>query len=287
MEKGVDPVQDPSLLTAGQRVAERFQVIAPLGAGSFGFSYQVKQCDSGKTAALKIARSAQPQFTQAHLRETSLLSHLKHPNISRFLDAGVLPSGHAFLVSEWIEGPTLKQHLSQQGRMSPQDALAVAHALANALNAIHAVGVIHRDLKPENLILPMQGQQVSYQDAVLIDFGVLGTLEQGTDHTVPGEIFGTPRYMAPEQISGLAQTTAVDIYGLGLLFYEMLSGHPLFNQDTLVGMMIAIREGNYDLSQEPVPAAFKRFLGQCLASSAVKILAKHTYNVQHISKISK
>ena len=221
---------NPHLFQPGEIVAQRFKVIRLIGSGGMGEVYEAEDIDLGERIALKTLRMDRLQDPKAHhrLRREALLARkITHPNICRIFDILRHQSGDeeiAVLTMELLDGPTLAHHLAAQGKLTSDDADPIIRQMLAALDAAHRAGVIHRDFKPSNVML-VQGR------AVVTDFGLaIGTPDfaggqsKATTLTQSGQLIGTPEYMAPEQIRNQPATAQSDIYSLGVVIYEMLTG---------------------------------------------------------------
>ena len=208
-------------------VARRFpqlEILECLGCGGMGVVYRARQPKLNRLVALKILapeKGADPKFAERFLREAQALARLNHPNIVTVHDFGEA-DGMFFLLMEFVDGMTLRQ-LLREGRIKPEEALAIVPPICEALQFAHEQGIVHRDIKPENVLLDKQGR------VKIADFGIaklVGT-EQALRPALTEErsVIGTPHYMAPEQVErpGLVDHRA-DIYSLGVVFYEMLTG---------------------------------------------------------------
>jgi hypothetical protein len=194
----------------------------------------------------------------------SLLSHVDNPHIARVFESGLF-EGRPFLVMEYIAGPTVQAVLSQTGRLPVAEAVAILRAVVTGLAGAHDLGIVHRDLKPSNVIL----RENAYDGATLIDFGVGGRLG---DHglTRAGEVFGTISHMAPEQVRGLPQSTATDVYGVGVLLFWMLFGRQPFEGDTMSAVIANILDQPLVIPPDPaIPEALRMLLTKCLEKDPV------------------
>jgi serine/threonine-protein kinase len=208
------------------RIAELFpnlQVIELLGAGGMGAVYKAKQEGLDRVVALKILPeefSHDPKFSLRFTREARTLAKLNHPNIVSVYEFGNV-QGTFFFLMEFVDGPTLRE-VVQSGELTPKQALAIVPHLCDALQYAHDNGVIHRDIKPENILLTREGT------VKIVDFGLSRLLDpagQVTDLTGTHQVMGTLRYMAPEQFEGVRSVDhRADIYSLGVVFYELLTG---------------------------------------------------------------
>jgi tetratricopeptide (TPR) repeat protein/tRNA A-37 threonylcarbamoyl transferase component Bud32/TolB-like protein len=230
------PASEARLLP-GEVLAERFRIVQLLGAGGMGEVYEVEDLFmAGERAALKTLRLeiAQDEASLARFRrELRLARRVTHPNVCRVFDLGKHTDAHreiTFLTMEVLAGETLAQHLARRGKLPFHEALALTHQLAAGLDALHEAGIVHRDFKPGNVILA--GESDGGRRAVITDFGLARVVPStaaatGTGST-KGDAWGTPDYMAPEQLAGEPVSHATDVYALGLVLYEMLSGERPF-----------------------------------------------------------
>jgi serine/threonine protein kinase len=213
-----------------QFIAGRFRIEREIGTGGMGTVYLATHLGLERPVAVKIIR---PEFegdrdvTERFLREARTMAKLRHPHAAMIFDAGSLPDGRHFIVMEYVEGQTLSQALSKEGRFSATTAVQIATQVCDVLEEAHRLGIIHRDLKPSNIMLGERG-------VCVLDFGVAKVLASTADVTAThastgsGQLVGTPRYMSPEQCLGQRVGARSDLYSLGILIYEMLAGRPPF-----------------------------------------------------------
>ncbi len=242
-------------LEAGTRLGP-YEILEPLGAGGMGEVYKAKDTRLDRTVAVKVlpaGLAADPQLKARFEREAHAISALAHPNICTLYDVGE-QDGQTFLVMEHLVGQTLADRL-KKGSLPLDKALDVATQIADALAAAHKQGIIHRDLKPANVMLTKTG-------ARLLDFGLarltthgeqpaVGSLTSAPTEQEPltgaGTVMGTLPYMAPEQVEGKPADARTDLWALGLILYEMLTGHRAFEASTPTSLVGAI------LEREPAP----------------------------------
>jgi serine/threonine protein kinase len=204
-------------LEAGELVAERYRVVARIGEGGMGRVYLAEDLRLARQVALKVLRvdRSEPGEQGRLQREAEITAQFNHPNIVTIHDTGVFRDA-PFLALEYVEGDTLRGRL-ERGGVTPAEALHIGGALADALAYAHAKDVLHRDLKPENVIIPADGR------LRVLDFGLAVARQVPTSHGTSGSL----AYMAPEQWQRAALTSAVDVWALGLVLYELLAGrHP-------------------------------------------------------------
>ncbi|MFL6200774.1 MAG: tetratricopeptide repeat protein [Thermoanaerobaculia bacterium] len=230
---------DEPALAPGDRIAERYRVVRFLARGGMGEVYEVEDQELRERVALKTVRgdvSRDPLTIERFRREIQLARKVTHPNVCRIFDVAFHGST-IFLTMELLEGETLAQRLRRAGPMSTEEALPVAQQIAWALHAAHQAGIVHRDLKPGNVVLTASRGTTR---AVVTDFG-LARLESGEDAmtlTAHAGVVGTPAYLAPEQVEGKEITGAVDVYALGIVLYEMLTGTVPFVGDTALSVAV-------------------------------------------------
>src|SRR5882672_2947573 len=260
-------------LVVGSRLGP-YEIIAPIGAGGMGEVYRARDARLGRNVAIKVlpaAYSADQDRLRRFEQEARAAAALNHPNIVAIYDVGS-HDGSPYVVQELLEGSTLRERLSG-GALPQRKAVEYALDIARGLAAAHAKGIAHRDLKPENLFVTRDGR------IKILDFG-LAKLTQpehreasvskaptmSTD-TDPGMILGTAGYMAPEQVRGESADHRADIFALGAILHEMLTGKRPFHRATSVETMNAIlKEDPPDLSRAPRPVspALERIVTHCL-----------------------
>jgi serine/threonine protein kinase len=233
----------PPIFTCGDLILERFEIVRLLGTGGTGDVYEAVDREVQQTVALKMIRPeiAQNKTTLAHFkREVQLARRLSGPNICRIYEFFVTRDNEglvdrAFLTMEFLEGITLADRLDE-GPLPWRDAHTIAMDICAGLAAMHKVGIIHRDLKSRNIMLVNRD---GAQRAILLDFGLAHQLPQSspeaeTSLAVFGAVQGTPEYMAPEQLEGRAATAASDVYAMGIILYELITGrHPFASSNPL------------------------------------------------------
>jgi predicted Ser/Thr protein kinase len=204
-----------------QPLFPELELIELIGQGGMGAVYRCRQPRLARDVALKVLTGAgerDPQFLERFEREARALASLGHPNIVGVYDSG-RAGDHAYFIMEYVDGPNLRE-LIRDGRMPPTQALPLIAKMCSALQYAHDQGIVHRDIKPENILLDAEGE------VKLTDFGLAKIVERAPESlTREGQVMGTPHYMAPEQISSPNDVDhRVDIYSLGVVFYELLTG---------------------------------------------------------------
>jgi hypothetical protein len=234
-------------------VDNKYRIEQLLGRGGMGAVYRARDMRLERLVALKVVRAEllnDPEARRRFRREAQIVARLQHPSIVSVYDYGTFVDGGAYLVMELVRGEDLRRVLQREGRLDPARAVRILTAVCDAIEAAHREGVLHRDLKPENILLP--GGSV---DVKVLDFGVakvvaderraepLSPAEAPTMLTAAGMIVGTPAYMAPEQFRGAQPDARTDVYSLGVIAYEMLSGDLPFGRGTLADVVLAQTRG--------------------------------------------
>jgi serine/threonine protein kinase len=197
-------------------VADRFRMIRRLGSGAMASVFLAEDCELGRRVAIKRLHPETPdEIGPRFRREMRVAASLSHPNVVTLYDA-ISDDGAVLLIMEYVEGPTLARRMAD-GPLDPHDALVILRELADAVDYLHAQGVIHRDIKPANILLDRDGR------VKLTDLGI-ASAAQATGITTSGSVLGTPAYMAPELFEGERAKPAADVYSVAALAFEMLSG---------------------------------------------------------------
>ena len=227
----------PSLLGGSLSTAETpYRVLRTLGEGAAGTVYLVEHAKLGRRAALKVLHpevAAIAEVGARFLREGRAASRVRHPGVIDVFDYGVYSDGRPFLVMEFVEGETLEHAIDHGPPLSPLRAVRIARQIASVLDAVHAAGIVHRDVKPSNVLIA-PGDVVK-----LGDFGVAKVPDHdAAKMTNAGALIGTPTYMAPEHMTGEPLDHRTDIYALGCVLYEMLTGRVAYAADTVFAILV-------------------------------------------------
>jgi tRNA A-37 threonylcarbamoyl transferase component Bud32 len=245
-------------MKAGERLGD-FEIVEVAGAGGMGVVYKARQQSLDRDVALKVIRdeiAAEPEYRQRFLREAKLAASVDHPHVVTVYDVGE-EDGRLYLVMQWIDGSDLRQVLDSSGRLTPKRVIAIGGQLAGALDAVHeASGLVHRDVKPANVLL----REVGGEDhAYLTDFGVAKPPEALEMLTRTGSTVGTTGYLAPEQIQGKEAGPRSDLYSLGCLTFEMLTGKRPFDGENELAVRWAHAQDERPLVSKVVPALGHRY----------------------------
>jgi serine/threonine-protein kinase len=214
-------------LEPGRRLGP-YRLEALLGEGAVGLVFRAEREPDGVVVALKVLRpelSADDVYRRRFVHEARAASEVRHKHLVPILDAGEA-AGRSYLAVAYVEGRTLEDRLEAEGALPIDDAVRLVAEVASGLDALHHAGIVHRDVKPSNVMLDASGT------AALTDFG----LAKGRAYTVltkPGQVLGTLDYLAPEIVRGQEATPASDVYALGCVTYECVSGHPPFADKNL------------------------------------------------------
>jgi serine/threonine protein kinase len=241
-----------------QVLAARYRIERPLGQGGMASVYLAHDEELDRPVALKILADnlvGDATFRDRFEREARLAARLSHPNVVRVFDVGE-SDGRPFIVMEYVEGDTLADELGRHGPLPPDRAVELALQICSGLAAAHASGLVHRDVKPRNLLLRPDGV------LKIADFGIARAAES-TRLTEIGTILGTAAYLAPEQAQGLEATPAADLYSVGAVLYELLTGRVPYTATSLVELITKQQAGPPAPIAE-VPASLELAVIRCL-----------------------
>jgi len=219
-------------LSPGTVLGGRYEIVRLLGQGGMGAVYQAHDRELEREVALKIIRAdmaANPEILKRFKQELILARQITHKNVIRIFDLGQA-DGIKFITMEYIEGEDLQSLLRRKKKLEPKEAANIISQVCRALEAAHAEGVVHRDLKPQNIMLDKTGR------AYVMDFGIARSM-MASGMTQTGALIGTPDYMSPEQAKGTTLDARSDLFTVGIIFYELLSGKAPFESDTTMGKL--------------------------------------------------
>lgn len=240
---------DPGDKLLGTTLVGRYRIEAPIGAGAMGAVYRAQQVGLRRPVALKVLKKqaeAGSDVIARFEREAKALSALTHPNTVRVYDFGTAHDGLLFLAMELLEGELATTRLAERGPVPATEAIEIVQQVLRSIGEAHGKGIIHRDIKPDNIFLArVRGEPAAI--VKVLDFGIAKSVsgEHKLDQfeTLDGSVFGTPRYMSPEQAQGKALDHRSDLYAVGIVLYELLVGAPPFvDKDAVVVMAKHIRE---------------------------------------------
>ncbi|MEE9502912.1 MAG: protein kinase [Candidatus Aminicenantaceae bacterium] len=251
-------------LTRGTVFADRYEIIEELGRGGMGKVFRVEDQKIKEEIALKLVKpeiASDRKTIERFRNELKLARKIRHKNVCQMFDLGEWKGAH-FITMEYISGEDLKSFIRRSKQLSIPAAIAIAEAICDGLKEAHLLGVIHRDLKPSNIMIDRDG------NARIMDFGIARTLK-GKGITGTGVMIGTPEYMSPEQADGMGVDQSSDLYSLGVILYEMVTGHLPFEGDT--PLSIAVK---HKLEAPPDPKDTNPQISENLRQLILKCLVK-------------
>lgn len=234
------------MISIGRVLAGRYQINGFIGEGGMSRVWRALDQNTGKNVAVKVLReeySEDENFIRRFDREAQAASRMSHPNIVNLLDVGVEEDGTRYLVMEYVQGKTLKRFIQESGALRPEIAAQIIIRVLAALQHAHQNGVVHRDIKPQNILIDKEGT------VKVADFGIARMANAQTVNQTDESVMGSVYYFSPEQARGAAVDARSDIYSVGVVFYEMLTGKVPFTGDTPVA--IAMQH----LQTAPIPPA--------------------------------
>jgi serine/threonine-protein kinase len=223
----------------GVVLGDRYRVDERIGAGGMGLVYRATHVLIGRKLAIKLLRrryAAQVDVAERFVQEARVASSVKHPNVVDIIDYGITPIGSPYYVMEFLAGHSLAREVVDRGPLEPRRALGIAIQIAHGLAAAHQAGIIHRDLKPENVFV-VPADVGAPEQIKILDFGIARVAGRKTRLTAAGVVVGTPEYMSPEQARGDELDMRSDIYALGIVLFELLSGQVPLSGDSMVGTL--------------------------------------------------
>ncbi len=244
------PGQEQSDLPVGTVLGQRYQILGVLGRGGFATVYKANQISLGQPVAIKVlrvTRTVASGFLERFSREAKASSQIQHPDVVRVLDYGVAEDSSPYMVMELLRGHALSTEIQRNGPMDIKRALRLFIRCLDALNAAHKLGIVHRDLKPDNIFVTEPNSRV--EALKLLDFGIAHMMEQQVRLTSAGEFYGTPQYLTPEYIRSKSISPAFDVYQVGLLFVEVVTGRPAVD-GTGMQCMMAHSRGDLNIPEQ-------------------------------------
>lgn len=228
------------MLTEGMFIAERYEIIGKIGAGGMSDVYKAKDHVLGRFVAIKVLKqefSEDVNFVTKFRTEAQSAAGLEHPNIVNIYDVGS-ENGMHYIVMEYVDGITLKTYIEKKGKLTYKEAVSIAIQVGRGIEAAHNKNIVHRDIKPQNIIISTEGK------VKVTDFGIA---RAATSNTINSDVMGSVHYSSPEQARNGFVDGKSDIYSLGIVMYEMVTGRVPFDGDTTVAVAIQ------HLQEEMVP----------------------------------
>jgi serine/threonine protein kinase/tetratricopeptide (TPR) repeat protein len=226
--------RDPNApLEPGTVLGERYEILKRLGEGGMGAVYKARDRELDRLLALKVIRpelAGHPDILRRFKQELILARQVTHKNVIRIFDLG-MAGGCKFITMDYIDGRDLKSILVERGKLAPEEAVPIVQQICRGLEAAHTEGVVHRDLKPQNIMVDASGR------VWVMDFGLARSMEMA-GMTRTGALMGTPDYMSPEQARAEKVDARSDLFSLGIIFYEMLTGVLPFQADTMMATLL-------------------------------------------------
>jgi len=254
----------------GTTIDGRYRVEALLGEGGMGFVYRCRHKVLDRLVAIKILRQDVPRarvVMERFVMEAKAASGIGNAHIVDVLDFGELPDGSTYFVMEYLEGRSLADVMDRERPIAEELTVSIARQIAEGLGAAHAASIVHRDLKPDNVFLINRDGGRDF--VKILDFGIAKIGSVQSQITRAGEIFGTPHYMAPEQAKGAAVDHRADIYALGVILFELITGHVPFDSETPFGVL-----SQHISAEPPPPSALNPRVSPGLEAIVLKCLAK-------------
>ena len=252
----------------GQIVKERYEILEILGEGGMAFVYKARDMQLERFVAIKTLKPNyvnQETFVDRFKREAKTAANLNHPNIVQIFDWGI--EEEPYFVMEYIEGNTLTSIIAKNRTISLSDILFIGAQVSSGLHAAHQKGLVHRDIKPGNIMITPDGK------VKVTDFGIVSLQNEESDITKTGSILGTASYISPEQAQGKPVSIESDLYSLGTVLYELITGKAPFSGDS------PISTATKHLTEKPEkPSVFRRDLPKGVESAILKLLEKATYD---------
>jgi serine/threonine-protein kinase len=274
--------QDPFV---GTVIDGRYEIQTRIGEGGMGVVYKARQMSIDRVIALKMLNQqvqGDQTWVQRFYNEAKACSRLQHPNTVRMFDFGQTQDGRLFMTMELLDGPSLR-HALQAGPLAAQRVAKILIQCCASLDEAHASGIIHRDIKPDNVfLLNMAG---SPDFVKLLDFSVAKLLEGGRMKTEAGVVFGTPQYMSPEHGQGLPLDTRSDLYALGVLAFEMVSGRVPYNDDNPMTVLQMHLRGPAPPLPDSIPQSMQQVVRRAMEKDPARRYQSAGEMMQHCQQV--
>ncbi|HSD90167.1 MAG TPA: serine/threonine-protein kinase [Kofleriaceae bacterium] len=274
--------QDPFV---GKVIDGRYEIQQRVGEGGMGVVYKARQMSIDRVIALKMLNqqmAGDQQWVQRFYNEAKACSRLQHPNTIRMFDFGQTQDGRLFMTMEFLDGMSLRDAL-QRGPIAPQRVIKILIQCCASLAEAHSIGIIHRDIKPDNVfLLNMAG---SPDFVKLLDFSVAKLLEGDRMKTQAGVVFGTPQYMSPEQGRGLPLDARSDLYALGILAFEMLTGNVPYNDDNPMTVIQMHMHGQVPPMPDSIPYSVQAVVRRAMEKDPARRYQSSGEMMQHCQQV--
>jgi eukaryotic-like serine/threonine-protein kinase len=264
------------VLVTGTRIDDRYEILGPIGSGGMGHVYRARRLRLGDEVAIKVLQASDDAAQELHerfLRESRASAQLRHPGIVAILDFGVDAERQPYMVMELLSGPSLADEIDLQAPMAPARVAAVIGEVAAAVQLAHDRGITHRDLKPANIVRHRYDTGAGAYKVIDFGLAVITSTRDSTRLTDPNLFIGTMSYAAPEQIRGVPITPSADVYAMGVIAYEMLTGVRPFDATdkmTLLNQVLTARPVKPSDRHDALPAAVDEVLLRALAKDPVE-----------------
>ncbi len=240
-----DDLDDLSEFTrqfVGSIIQNRYEVEEPIGRGGMSSVYRARDMASGEKVAFKVMHAHlldNPANVRRFRREAQAANKVRHPHAVKIFDVGVTPNGSPYIIMDYLDGPSLSDVIEKEGKLPVERCLKIFIQACEGMSHVHELGVLHRDLKPSNIVLVKEGDDADY--VKVVDFGIAKVLAEEARSTLSktptGHALGSPPYMSPEQCRGIVVDKRADVYSMGCLMYEALTGRVPLEGETIVETM--------------------------------------------------
>jgi serine/threonine-protein kinase len=269
----------------GKVIDGRYEIQARIGEGGMGVVYKARQTSVDRVIAIKMLNAqmaADRTWVEWFYNEAKACSRLQHPNTIRMFDFGQAPDGRLYMTMEFLDGVSLREAISK-GPLTPQRVVKILIQCCASLAEAHSIGIIHRDIKPDNVFLLSMAGQPDF--VKLLDFSVAKLLEGDRMKTQAGVVFGTPQYMSPEQGRGLPLDARSDLYALGILAFEMLTGNVPFNDDNPMTVIQMHLQAQVPPLPQSVPYSVQQIVRRALEKDPSRRYQSSGEMMQHCQQV--